>query len=222
LLKEQNKMSKEERRFHASELRVVKTGKATKLCGYASVYNSDSRDLGGFTEQIAPGTFDAVLATNPDVRCLVDHDSTKLLGRTASGTLSLRSDSKGLYYEVQMPDTQLGRDTLTLCERGDISQSSFGFTVDSAPGSETWYDAQGNETSKWGGVRRVVRKVSMLFDVSPVQTMGAYPGATVQARNLADKGIAEARKFLQSCRQLSATDEAARQDGLKFLQAHKY
>jgi HK97 family phage prohead protease len=212
-------MSKEERRIITNaELRVVKTGKATKLCGYASVYNVDSRDLGGFTEQIAPGTFDAVLATNPDVRCLVDHDPAKLLGRTASGTLSLRSDYKGLYYEVQMPDTTLGRDTLELCERKDISQSSFGFIVDSAPGSETWYDAQGKETSKWGGVRRVVRKVSQLFDVSPVQTMGAYPDATVQARSLA-----EARRFLQSQRRtLSAADEAARQDGITFLQAHKH
>jgi uncharacterized protein len=216
LLKEQNKMSKEERRTIGTEFRVVRTGKATKLCGYASVFNSDSEDLGGWTEQIAPEAFDAVLATNPDVRAYVNHDPNMLLGRTVSNTLTLRTDSKGLYYEVQMPDTVLGRDTLVLCERGDISQSSFGFIVDSAPGSERWYDESGKETSKYIGVKRVVHKVSRLFDVSPVQQAPAYPGATVQARSLAD-----AKRFLQLRRQLTSADEAARQDGLTFLQAHR-
>jgi uncharacterized protein len=97
--------NKFERRVHSSEFRVIRTGKTTKLCGYASVFNSDSEDLGGFTEQIAPSAFDAVLATNPDVRCFVNHDSSMLLGRTVSNTLMLRSDSKGLYYEVLCPDT---------------------------------------------------------------------------------------------------------------------
>lgn len=209
--------NKQERRtITNAEFRVVRTGKTTKLCGYASVFNSDSEDLGGFVEQIAPEAFDAVLATSPDVRCYVNHDSNMLLGRTVSGTLTLRTDSKGLYYECLMPDTQLGRDTLVLAERGDVNQSSFGFIVDSAPGSERWYDEAGKETSKYIGVKRVIHKVSRLFDVSPVQQAPAYPGATVQARSLA-----EAKKFLRTRRTLSATDEAARQDGLTFLQAHK-
>jgi phage head maturation protease len=49
-------------------------GKATRLSGYAAVYNSDREDPGGFTEQIAPGAFDAVLASGQDVRCLVNYD----------------------------------------------------------------------------------------------------------------------------------------------------
>jgi HK97 family phage prohead protease len=208
--------NKPERRVLTTEFRVTRTGKLSKLSGYAAVYNRDSLDLGGWKEQIAPGAFDAVLATNPDVRCLWNHEVSDLIGRTKSGTLTLRSDSTGLFYECQVPDTQVGRDLLVLADRGDISESSFGFTVDSAPGSECWYDAQGNETSKYSGVKRVIRKVSMLFDVSPV-CIAAYPDSTVQARSLA-----EARKFLQAQRRtLSAADEAARQDGLTFLQAHK-
>jgi hypothetical protein len=105
-------------------------GKATRLSGYAAVYNSDREDLGGFTEQIVPGAFDAVLASGQDVRCLVNHDPSLLLGGTLSGTLTLRSDSKGLFYDVSVPDIQLGRDTPALAERGDITQSSFGFTLD--------------------------------------------------------------------------------------------
>jgi hypothetical protein len=210
-------MSKQERRSVTTEFRVTRTGKLSKLSGYAAVYNRDSLDLGGFKEQIAPGAFDAVLATSPDVRCLWNHEVSDLIGRTKSGTLTLRSDSTGLFYECQVPDTQVGRDLLVLADRGDISESSFGFTVDSAPGSECWYDAQGNETSKYSGVKRVIRKVSMLFDVSPV-CIAAYPDATVQARSLA-----EARKFLQAQRNrpLSAADECARQDGISFLQAHR-
>lgn len=209
-------MSKQERRSISTEFRVTRTGKLSKLSGYAAVYNCDSLDLGGFKEQIAPGAFDAVLATNPDVRCLWNHEVSDLIGRTKSGTLTLRSDSTGLFYECQVPDTQVGRDLLVLADRGDISESSFGFTVDSAPGSECWYDAQGNETSKYNGIKRVIRKVGMLFDVSPV-CIAAYPDSTVQARSLA-----EAKKFLRTRRQLSASDEAARQDGLTFLQAHKH
>jgi HK97 family phage prohead protease len=209
--------NKPERRVLTTEFRVTRTGKLSKLSGYAAVYNRDSLDLGGFKEQIAPGAFDAVLATSPDVRCLWNHEVSDLIGRTKSGTLTLRSDTTGLFYECQVPDTQVGRDLLVLADRGDISESSFGFTVDSAPGSECWYDAQGNETSKYSGVKRVIRKVSMLFDVSPV-CIAAYPDATVQARSLA-----EARRFLQAqrSRPLSAADEAARQDGITFLQAHR-
>jgi HK97 family phage prohead protease len=207
--------NKQERRILSTEFRVSKAGKLSKLSGYAAVYNRDSEDLGGFTEQIAPGAFDAVLATNPDVRCLWNHSVNDIIGRTKSGTLTLRSDSTGLFYECQVPDTQVGRDLLVLADRGDVSSSSFGFIVDTAPGSERWFDATGKETSKWGGVKRIICKVSQLFDVSPV-CIPAYPDSTVQARSLA-----EAKKFLQSRRQLTATDECARQDGLTFLLQHK-
>ncbi|HET6844967.1 MAG TPA: HK97 family phage prohead protease [Candidatus Angelobacter sp.] len=216
-------MTKQERRILTTEFRVAKTGKATRLSGYAAVYNSDSEDLGGFTEQIAPGAFDAVLAAGPDVRALVNHDPSLLLGRTLSGTLTLRSDSKGLFYDVLVPDTQLGRDTLALAERGDITQSSFGFTIDEDDeDAQEWFDRNGNKVARWssGGVKRVIRKIGGLFDVSPV-TYPAYTASSVQARN-GDRGIAEARRFLQSRRQpLSATDERARQEARTFLHAHK-
>jgi uncharacterized protein len=175
--------NKVERRVTKSEVRAVKEeGKATRIGGYAAKFNVLSEDLGGFREKIAPGAFRDVLAAGPDCRALFNHDSNMLLGRTTSKTLTLREDDTGLRYDVDMPDTGAGRDVLVLCERGDLSQSSFGFIVDKADGSERWYDESGKETRKWGGVLRVIHKVSDLFDVSAV-VFPAYTDATVEARS---------------------------------------
>jgi uncharacterized protein len=175
--------NKVERRVTKSEVRATKVeGKPTSIGGYASVFNVLSEDLGGFREKIAPGAFRDVLAAGPDCRALFNHDSNMLLGRTTSGTLTLSEDATGLRYDVNMPDTNAGRDVLVLTERGDLSQSSFGFVVDAAEGSERWYDAQGKETRKWGGVLRIINKVSELFDVSAV-VFPAYTDATVEARS---------------------------------------
>ncbi len=174
-------MSKLERRMFSTEFRAVKEdGKPTRLAGYAAVYNSASEDLGGFTEEIAAGAFKDVLANNPDCRCLFNHNPDNILGRTTAGTLTLREDSLGLHYDCLPPDTTLGRDLMVLAERKDITQSSFGFTVD----EEDWFDRNGKSVAPWSyeGVKRVVRKVGALYDVSPV-TYPAYTASSVEARS---------------------------------------
>ncbi|KGT88301.1 peptidase [Erwinia typographi] len=99
-----------------------------KLVGYAVRYNSLSEVIWGeFVEQFAPGAFTASLASGADCRALYEHDHMQLLGRTTSGTLVLTEDNTGLRFELTPPDTQLGRDVLTLVERGDISGMSFAF-----------------------------------------------------------------------------------------------
>ena len=131
--------------------------------GYAAVFNSTT-DLGSFQERIAPGAFADVL--DDDVRLLINHDGVPL-ARTSNGTLKLKEDEDGLYYRGVLSDTQAGRDLYTMIQRGDISQSSFAFTI-------------GEESVDEDGVR-VIEKVSRLIDVSPV-TYPAYQAASVYAR----------------------------------------
>lgn len=99
-----------------------------KLTGYVVQWNKDSELLWGeYIERFAPNAFSHSLAGGQDVRALFEHDHTKLLGRTSSGTLSLQEDTIGLRFELTPPDTQLGRDLLVSVERGDIRGMSFGF-----------------------------------------------------------------------------------------------
>jgi HK97 family phage prohead protease len=143
------------------------------LRGYAALFNTLSEVMWGFREQIAPGAFSDVLAD--DVRALFNHDPSAVLGRTVSGTLRIAQDANGLSYEVDLPNTQAARDLITSIERGDVSQSSFGFCV--APNGENWGE------DKDGIYVRTITKFSKLYDVSPV-TYAAYPDANVGLRSL--------------------------------------
>jgi HK97 family phage prohead protease len=115
------------------DLRAVSPG---KLAGYAAVYNSQSQDLGGFVERILPGALKHSLSSPDNIRALLEHDPQRLLGRVGSRTLTLAEDSKGLYFELSLPDTSYARDLSVMVERGDISGCSFGFKV--PKGGEHW------------------------------------------------------------------------------------
>lgn len=103
-------------------------GENKKLVGYVVQWNKESEVLWGeYVERFAPNAFSDSLNSGKDVRALFEHDHTKLLGRTSSGTLMLEEDAVGLRFELSPPDTQLGRDLLVSVERGDIGGMSFGF-----------------------------------------------------------------------------------------------
>jgi HK97 family phage prohead protease len=106
-----------------------------QLQGYAVVFNTLSADLGGFREVIMPEAVDRTLREGLDVRALVDHDTAKVLGRTAAGTLRLAKDDHGLRAEIDPPDTTAGRDVVALVQRGDVTGMSFAFQV-IRPGGE--------------------------------------------------------------------------------------
>jgi HK97 family phage prohead protease len=153
------------------ELRVVGDDEP-KITGYAAKYGKWSMDLGGFTERIRRGAFDEAIMES-DVRALKNHDPNLLLGRTASETLRLESNSVGLKFEVDVPKTTTGTDTVEEIRRGDLSGCSFAFTVS----EDDW------KYNEDGTVERTIRKVDRLFDVGPV-TYPAYPDTTVAARSL--------------------------------------
>lgn len=107
-----------------------------KLSGYAAVYNSESQDLGGFVEIIRAGAFATSLSSGTNIRALWQHDGKALLGTTKAGTLRLKDDAQGLAFELDLPDTTVGKDLSILVDRGDVSGCSFGFRV--RDGGDRW------------------------------------------------------------------------------------
>jgi len=132
-------LSKFEQRVMVSDLEIRSENGMT-LEGYAAVFNSRSENLGGFTEQIAPGAFTATLKARNDIKLLWNHDTANVLGSTRAGTLQLTEDNRGLRVKAELPDTNLGRDIAYLVKRGDIDSFSFGFSVN----EDSWNSA-GNE-----------------------------------------------------------------------------
>ncbi|MBO6511706.1 MAG: HK97 family phage prohead protease, partial [Roseibium sp.] len=118
-------MNQIEKRGFTAEL----LAKGRRLEGYAATFNEAANIGGRFVETIAPGAFSHSLRSEIDVLALVDHDPGRVLARTRSGTLRLTEDSRGLAFDLDIPDTAAGRDVLALAERGDLGGMSFGFTM---------------------------------------------------------------------------------------------
>jgi HK97 family phage prohead protease len=99
-----------------------------RIQGYAAVFD-DPTDLGDFREVVAPGAFGDSLKRRP-VAMLVGHNDAGLpVASTASGTLTLREDRKGLWFAADLPDSSAGRDLYESVRRGDTRGMSFGFSV---------------------------------------------------------------------------------------------
>lgn len=151
------------------------------VTGYAALFDSDSVEMAydfdgsSFTEQIAPGAFDGIVERS-DVLALLNHDESRgVLARSThgAGSLALSVDDRGLRYEFDAPATALGDELLEGLRRGDITASSFAFTVK----GEAW-EQVGDKTYK-----RTITKVGDLYDVSPVYRP-AYPDTSVAQRSL--------------------------------------
>lgn len=96
--------------------------------GYFSVFNSIYEIGEGMTESIAPGAFTETLSD--DIRCLTDHDTRLVLGRTSAHTFELRQDEHGLWGRVLINrNDQDAVNTKARVDRGDVNQASFGFDI---------------------------------------------------------------------------------------------
>lgn len=147
------------------------------ISGYFSVFNSEYEICPGATESIAETAFDQTLSG--DIRCLIDHESRLVLGRTKAGTLALKVDSRGLWGEVKInPKDQDAMNLYERVKRGDVDQCSFGFDI-----LEEEFEDRGN-TVHW-----TIKKVE-LYEVSVV-TFPAYEDTSVSARS---KQLADIRK----------------------------
>jgi uncharacterized protein len=160
-----------ERRAEGDAPAVPKiVGRAATYGTWTTLYESKYSVV---RERFVAGAFKNALKEEQDVRGLFNHDPNVVLGRTRSGTLRLSDGDDGLGYEIDPPDTQTVRDlVLTPMERGDITGSSFAFTV--RKGGEKW-----TEYSAEDGRDVYEREVmdADLYDVSPV-TYPAYEEST--------------------------------------------
>jgi len=171
-----------ERRSAPVEVRA----RGRRLEGYAALFGVRAR-IGTTDEEIRQGAFAGSLTARQDILALVDHDPSRLLARTRSGTLRLSQDSTGLAFDLDVPDTTEGRDILALAERGDLGGMSFGFNV--PPGGE----------SRANGVRQLERV--NLHEISIVKAWPAYEGTVVTARSKQAERlmrIAHARLYLEA------------------------
>jgi HK97 family phage prohead protease len=177
-------MNKNKNFFPSAELRAYKGDGLTEnteqmiVEGYAIVFNSESRNLGGFTETINPDALDGALERNNDVLALYGHDYQNVLGRQSAGTLELQKDERGIKYKLNLPDTTLGRDVFTLIERGDLKGNSFGFTVK----KDKW--SKGEDMAL-----RTIEEIQDLFEISIV-SMPAYEATDLTKRSF-DEFLAE-------------------------------
>lgn len=163
---------------HCAELRAA-DGDDLKIVGYAAVFNTPSKDLGGFRETVAPGAFTRALEQKQDVKCLFNHSADRVLGRVGNGTLSLVQDERGLRFECQLDANNSDHRNLhAQVKRGDINECSFAFKAGDK--GQKW-ETQKDETGKMYAARTLTDVD--LFDVSAV-TYPAYNTTSVFARSL--------------------------------------
>ena len=168
-------MSKE---LNNRQLRMINTEFTTRedsedltIEGYFAVFNSNYDIFAGATESIAPGAFAEALSG--DVRALVNHDTTLVLGRNKAHTLELREDERGLWGRVRInPNDSAAMDLYERVKRGDVDGCSIGFDI---ADEETEFRDNGD-------VHFTIKKVSPLYEVSCC-TFPAYQETNISARS---------------------------------------
>ena len=161
-------------RNHNDNITFRNESESRHVSGYAVVFDSLSKDLGGFYEVIDKRALDGVIEKS-DVLCVLNHNQERgILARSkyGVGTLTLTIDERGLKYDFEAPNTALGDELIEGLKRGDISTSSFAFMVE----EDTW------EKRNDGSILRTINSINRLFDVSPV-FCEAYPETSVDLRS---------------------------------------
>ncbi len=158
------------RNFRSLDLNANDEAAEKIISGYFIVFNSETELYEGCFEEIAPESFDNIDLS--DVRALIDHETSKVLGRTKSGTLTLSVDAKGVYGEIKVNENDTEAMNLySRVQRGDVDQCSFGFNIlDEAM-----------ETRDDGSYKFTIKAIE-LFEVSVV-TFPAYADTAVEARS---------------------------------------
>jgi len=154
-----------------------------QLAGLAAPYNVTTY-VAGFDERIISGAFSESLRENGDVLALLDHDMTRVLARTKSGSLRLAESTRGLEFEIDLPGTSWANDALELVRSNNAGGMSFGFKVRKAGES-------------WDGTTRELRALD-LIEISVVSAFPAYSTTEVSARSKTPPRLARALRVLET------------------------
>ena len=121
------------------------------VSGYFVRFDDEFKFAPDMSERIDPHAFDETLGN--DIKALYDHDTSKVLGRTGNGTLTLRVDDKGVWGDLLInPKDSEAMSIYSKIKRQDVSGASFGFTIlDQEP-----------ITRSDGGTQWVVKKVDLV------------------------------------------------------------
>ncbi len=151
--------------------------------GQAVVYNSWSRDLGGFTEIIKSGAISQELVDSSDVVANINHDNNQMVARwnRGKGTLRLELREDGLWFSFEAPPTERGKELLWNIRNNNLFECSFAFALPTDASSERWYREDGQ-------LKREICRIASLYDVSIV-TLAAYPATSVDNREKIDLDI---------------------------------
>ena len=191
-------MNIERRTLELEPVEVRSEGDSLVAVGYAYRFNRLSQNLGGFVEQIAPGA-GKKSSQESDIRALFNHDPNQVLGRNRAGTLTFEEDDEGGRYEIQLPDTSVGRDLAVNLEAGNVDGSSFGFRL---------IEDEWDETEQ-GFPLRTLRQFS-IRDVGPV-TFPAYTDADSALRSLAEGRSLDLGDLIAAAKDNSLADMIGKQ-----------
>ena len=172
----------------------IQSASGRTVSGYAVRFETESVNM-GFVEVIKRGAITEETIKTSDVFALLNHNENTVLARSnhGVGSLTLTVDNDGVYYEFEAPNTANGDELLEHIKRGEISQSSFAFTVSNEDGAETW-------TKRSDGVIvRQINKIARLYDISPVY-QPAYTETTCSRRAL--EKISELNKDMEDNKDL--------------------
>lgn len=171
---------KRELRSIPTKFETREDGENLSIEGYFAVFNSNYEIAPGMSESIAPGAFSKTISG--DIRALINHDTTLVLGRTKAGTLELREDAHGLWGHIDINPKDI--DAMNLYERvkrGDVDQCSFGFDLRS----------QDTDILENGDIHWTITDLD-LWEVSCC-TFPAYESTNISART-AERDEINARK----------------------------
>lgn len=157
---------------HKPEIRMDEEAGSSWIEGYAILFNSESKDLGGFREIIEPSAIEG--ADVSDIMGRYNHEI--LIGRTINGTMTYTIDDRGVRYSIKLPNGSYpGGYIREMAERGDINGASFAFDV--AKSGDEWRENQD------GTYTRIIKRFGKIYDMGPVDNP-AYADTSSAMRSL--------------------------------------